>query len=346
MSLSMGYRRLIPATESIFSSTAKRHSSTITTSKTNQNTPTEHQPASSTEVDPAQLSQTLTFADGRSIGFAEYGSPQGTPLLYFHGLPACRYEIDFHELGLRHGARVFALDRPGMGLSTFQPYRKLLDWPTDVKEFTRKLGLDEYRVLGGSGGGPYSLVCAKALPKENLKGVGVLAGFAPLEAGTKGMSLRSRALWNLGRWFPGLGGIYSDSLFVPAAQNPDPKVMEELLAKAAKNYFSKTDSSVFNDEKILRHTAKIVRESFRQGSQGYVLEVKILTQPWGFDLREIDFQGVRLWCGDSDRHTPIGMARWMANRIEGSILTEWKGYSHFTFTDEHTEQVVKGMLET
>ncbi|KAF7592146.1 hypothetical protein BBP40_000633 [Aspergillus hancockii] len=342
--ISIGYRRLLQATEGSLSTTAKRNSSSIASLQASPST--EIEPTSVPAIDPEQLNQTLTLSDGRTLGFAEYGSPQGKPLLYFHGLPACRYEIDFHELGLRHGARVFALDRPGMGLSTYQPNRKLVDWPADVKEFTRQLGLNEYRIFGGSGGGPYSLVCAKALSKEKLKGVGVLAGFAPLEAGTKGMSLRSRVLWNLAKWFPDLGGVYSDWVLVPAARNPDPKVMEEVLAKATKSNFNKTDSSVFEDENILRHTAKILRESFRQGSRGYVQEGRILTQPWGFDLREIEFRGVRLWCGDSDRHTPIEMARWMADRIEGSILTEWKGYSHFTFTDEHTEQVVKGMLET
>ncbi|OGM45028.1 hydrolase [Aspergillus bombycis] len=343
--MSIGSRRLISATESFLSSPSTRSSSTLSGSKSNHVVPTESCKTSSTTVDPAQLDQTLTLSDGRTLGFAEYGSPQGKPLLYFHGLPACRYEIDFHELGLRHSARIFALDRPGMGLSTFQPNRQLLDWPADVKEFTSKLGLDEYRVLGGSGGGPYSLVCAKALPKENLTGVGVLVGFAPLEAGTQGMSLQSRILWNLGRWFSGLGGLYTDWTIVPAAHHPDSKVLEELLAKTVKNNFNETDSAVFDDEKVLKHAAKIVRESFRQGSQGYVQECKILTRPWGFDLREIDFPGVRLWCGDNDRNTPVEMARWMADRIEGSALTEWKGYSHFTFTDDHTEEAVRGMLE-
>lgn len=258
----VGYHRLISATEGFLSSASKRNASTLPAPNSNRVIPTEPRNNSSTLVDPAQLDQTLTLSDGRTLGFAEYGSPHGKPLLYFHGLPACRYEIDFHELGLRHGARIFALDRPGMGLSAFQPNRQLLDWPADVKDFTGKLGLVEYRVLGGSGGGPYSLVCAKALPKESLKGVGVLAGFAPLEAGTQGMSLRSRILWNLGRWFSGLGRLYTDWTIVPAAHHPDPKVLEELLAKTVKNNFNETDSSVFEDEKILKHAAKIVRESF------------------------------------------------------------------------------------
>ncbi|KAE8153569.1 Alpha/Beta hydrolase protein [Aspergillus avenaceus] len=188
-------RQFRPERKNLISSTIRQNASTTTP------------PPSTPEKAPDRLTQTLTLSNGRTLSFAEYGSPQGKPLLYFHGLPGSRYEIDFHDLGLRHNARIFTPDRPGMGLSTFQPKRRLIDWPSDVKEFTRKLGLDEYRALGGSGGGPYSLVCAKALPKENLKGVGVLAGFAPLEAGTEGMTLRGRVLWNLGGWLPRLTEI-------------------------------------------------------------------------------------------------------------------------------------------
>ncbi|KAA8642396.1 hypothetical protein EYZ11_006813 [Aspergillus tanneri] len=300
---------------------------------------------SSISIDRAKESQTLTLSNGRTLGFAEYGNAQGKPLLYFHGYPACRYEGAFHDVGIRYGARVLAIDRPGMGLSTFQPSRKLLDWPGDVAEFATKLGLRDYRVLGGSGGGPYSLVCAKALPKEKLKGVGVLSGFAPFEAGTKGMPLGTRVMWNLGAWFPGLIGKYCDWTIVPAAQNQDPTVLEDLLLKTMNKKLDKTDSSVVSDEKNVKAIVRIIRESFREGSRGYVEDGKILTRPWGFDLKDIDFKGVRIFHGDSDQQAPIAMARWMAERIPGSVLTEWKDYSHFTINNDHVDEVFNVMME-
>lgn len=36
--------------------------------------------------------QTFKLPDGRVLGFAEYGNPDGVPLLYFHGYPCCRLE--------------------------------------------------------------------------------------------------------------------------------------------------------------------------------------------------------------------------------------------------------------
>ena len=36
----------------------------------------------------------VKLSDGRSIGYAEYGDPQGRPVLYFHGLPSSRFEMN------------------------------------------------------------------------------------------------------------------------------------------------------------------------------------------------------------------------------------------------------------
>jgi pimeloyl-ACP methyl ester carboxylesterase len=54
-----------------------------------------------------------------------------------------------------------------------------LDWPVDVVKLARHLGIHKkFTVYGGSGGGPYALACAYAIP-ERLKGVGVVAGTGP-----------------------------------------------------------------------------------------------------------------------------------------------------------------------
>ena len=35
----------------------------------------------------------LHLADGRELGYAEYGAPDGQPVLYCHGFPTCRLEL-------------------------------------------------------------------------------------------------------------------------------------------------------------------------------------------------------------------------------------------------------------
>lgn len=93
-------------------------------------------------------SDTLTLPDGRKLGYAQYGSLTGQPILYLHGLPGSRLEAaGYNELGLKLGARIIAADRPGIGWSSPHPGRTLLDYPKDLKHLAKHLELDNYSVL-------------------------------------------------------------------------------------------------------------------------------------------------------------------------------------------------------
>lgn len=93
-------------------------------------------------------SDTITLPDGRKLGYAQYGSLTGKPIFYLHGLPGSRLEAaGFDELGLKSGARVISVDRPGIGWSSPHSGRTLLDHPKDIELLAKHLGLDKYSVL-------------------------------------------------------------------------------------------------------------------------------------------------------------------------------------------------------
>jgi hypothetical protein len=96
-------------------------------------------------------SHTFTLPDGRKLGYADYGDPNGKPLLYQHGLPGSRIEAArYHDLGRELGLRIVAVDRPGYGWSTpFEEYgaRSVGTWAGDVGALTEHLGLGEYAVM-------------------------------------------------------------------------------------------------------------------------------------------------------------------------------------------------------
>jgi hypothetical protein len=95
-----------------------------------------------------ESSDTLTLTDGRKLGYAQYGSLNGRPIFFVHGLPGSRLEgAGFHALGLELGARVIAVDRPGIGWSSPHPNQTLLDHPKDLERLADHLGLDHYSVL-------------------------------------------------------------------------------------------------------------------------------------------------------------------------------------------------------
>ena len=102
-----------------------------------------------------KTNQQIKLKDGRMLGYAEYGAPEGKPVFYFHGFPSSRLDwplFDTDAIAARLNARIIAVDRPGMGLSDFKRARKLLDWPDDVIELADALQVDRFAVLGISGG--------------------------------------------------------------------------------------------------------------------------------------------------------------------------------------------------
>jgi pimeloyl-ACP methyl ester carboxylesterase len=71
-----------------------------------------------------RLEETVDLPDGRRLGLAEVGDPEGAPVLYFHGVPGSRLDFtsERYDEALRAvGVRLIAADRPGFGLSDPKP---------------------------------------------------------------------------------------------------------------------------------------------------------------------------------------------------------------------------------
>ena len=123
----------------------------------------------------------LRLTDGRRLGYAEYGDPDGWPLMFFHGTPGSRVMARFAASRAREmGVRLIAPERPGFGLSDVQPQRRLLDWVEDIRELADALSLDRFAVAGVSGGGPYVAACAWKMGKR-LVAAGIVSGLAPAD---------------------------------------------------------------------------------------------------------------------------------------------------------------------
>ena len=106
-----------------------------------------------TDADAAMQSgssKTVRLRDGRTIGYEQFGLSEGPAVFVFHGNPGARLDVLYagHEALAGLGARVIAPDRPGIGLSSFQPRRKLADWPADLNNLADALGINGYYVVG------------------------------------------------------------------------------------------------------------------------------------------------------------------------------------------------------
>jgi len=76
---------------------------------------------------------------------------------------------------------------------------------------------------------------------------------------------------------------------------------------------------------ILEHVWK---ENLRRDSRGYVQDVEILMDDWGFRLSDIK-QEVYLWQGEGDANTPVSWARYMADELPHCKATFFPDEGHF-----------------
>lgn len=160
---------------------------------------------------PSKLNQTLQLAGGRTLGFAEYGSPEGSPILYFHGNPGSRLELTLFDsldaVLTRQNLRMIAVDRPGIGLSDFQSRRRFIDWPADVAEFADKvLKLDRFNLMTYSAGGPFGAVCALKIP-DRLERVTLISSPCPFNEPGALEGVGPAMYWKSAKIHPFLTGL-------------------------------------------------------------------------------------------------------------------------------------------
>src|ERR1700757_5227980 len=97
----------------------------------------------------------LRLKNGGDLAFCEYGSVSGTPVFFFHGWPSSRTMAELADAAARElNVRIISPDRPGIRDSTFQPNRRLIDWPGVIEQLANHLGVDQFRILAISGGAP------------------------------------------------------------------------------------------------------------------------------------------------------------------------------------------------
>ncbi|KAL1861539.1 hypothetical protein Daus18300_008802 [Diaporthe australafricana] len=301
----------------------------------------------------ARYHRTVTLPDGRTLAWAEAGEPTGFPLFLFHGFPGSRLEArGVDDLGRRHNVRFIAPDRPGYGRSTLQPGRRITDWPSDVRHLARHLDVGRYGVLGGSGGGPYALACADAIPSGELASVGLLCSAAPWEAGTRGLPWSARLGSYAAAYFPSVSvSIIDFCLDVArrlAASKSGQKMLDDIAVKAAATAGKVIPESEKTTEAVAARRERLLAiflEPFAQGSRGFVHEAYLLSQPYGFRPEDVSYDGkIHVWHGTADKNSPIRMVRWMSERLPNCELHEFEGETHFTIM-KHLEDIIPKLAE-
>lgn len=268
---------------------------------------------------------------GRILGYVEYGDPAGKPLFFFHGWPSSRLHAKrLEKVAKKLKVRIISLDRPGFGLSDYKPNRTLLDFPDDVMELADHLRIKRFAVLGVSGGGPYAAVCAYKIPQRITK-AGVAVGLGPtnIKGNLDGMGLMNKFGWANYHRFPILRQISS---FLGWFET------RFLRTNFYSLFISKTDR-LLATKSFNELTSKFRKEAFKQGFKAAALDLKLYTDNWGFDLREIKIP-MFLWYGDADKSVSLNMGKYYASQIPNSKLKIYPNEGHY-LQITHAEEILK-----
>jgi len=279
-------------------------------------------------------SEEIQLSDGRILACATSGNLHGRPVFFFHGIPGSRLFRPSGGITGKLGIRLICVDRPGYGRSTFQPGRHILDWPADIEQLADHLGLDRFAVAGHSGGGPYALACAYALP-QRVEAATTVSGAGPVETldTTTGMTLINRFAFRFGPYIPWqLWRILVWWHFHERCADPS----KALDAETGRRPFS--DEEQIKIPEVRKACLLSEEEAFRQGLRGLAWDARLITRPWGFPLEEIRTP-VHLWHGTADNSTSIRMARAIEARIPDCDAHICEGEGHLLLFP-HWEEIL------
>ena len=271
------------------------------------------------------LEGSVAVRDGRRLSFAEYGSPRGPALIWFHGTPGSRRQIplDARTYAAETGIRIIGVDRPGIGSSTPYQYPNIADFPADLTLLADALGIETFRVIGLSGGGPYALAAGALLPNRVL-GVGVLGGVAP----AVGPDAISGGAIQLAKWLAplvmharvplGLALTLAIRLVRPFA-GAGLDLYAAVQPPGDKNLLSRPEfKAMFLDDLL---------NGSRFQTSAPLADAVLFARDWGFRLEDVKVP-VRWWHGDDDHIIPFRHGKHVVSRLPDATLSVIDGESH------------------
>jgi len=251
-----------------------------------------------------RFSREVALPDGRTLAYADVGDPDGRPLVLMHGTPSSRLDaLLLDDAAAQTGWRVVAPDRPGVGRSSPMPDRRLVNWPADMAALLDDAvgpgpGAPPVTLLGFSGGAPYALVTAHALP-DRVSRVAIVSGWGP----------------------PDRPGAYRGVA--------PPEHLFDIVARRAP---AVTRAGLALSGVALRRIPRLAAtvldaglqfgpfmESLRQGAAGPTDDLRLIVMPWGFPVGAIGVP-VHLWHGSADPEIPVHHAEFLSRVVPDSTL--------------------------
>ncbi len=273
---------------------------------------------------------------GRVLSYREYGNPAGPLVLYFHGTPGSRFEAGLIEDdACCAGVRLVSIDRPGMGCSTYDACRRILDWPCDAVELADTLGGcgSPFGILALSGGAPYAAACALRIP-ERLTHVAIVSGHTPPDAPGVCPGSEDKKIALIAR-HQRLGNLALGLISRRLDRKP-----EKVITKATSSWTAADRQLVLCNPRHHRNLIANLAAATHCGPHGAVTDIHLLGSPWCFSLGAIQGVNVSIWQGGCDPIATPSMGRYFHRHIAGSELRIDPHAGHVTMFKWHAAEIL------
>ena len=287
-----------------------------------------------------KLEGNIAVGDDRQIGFAEFGDPQGRAVFWLHGTPGARRQIPMEArvYAEQRTIRLIGIDRPGIGSSTPYQYDTVSAFADDLRTIADTLGIDKFEVIGLSGGGPYTLACAAAMP-DRVVAAGVLGGVAPTrgaDAISGGVSTLISAAAPVVKLAGGPLRLAASGLIrlVRPVAEPALYAYARISPEADRRLLVRPEFKAMFLDDLLNGSRKQLAAPFA--------DVVVFARDWGFRLDEIKVP-VRWWHGDRDHIVPFEHGQHVVSRLPDAQLTHLPGESHLAGLGR-AEEILDSML--
>lgn len=286
--------------------------------------------------------KTIQLEGGGVVGFEEFGNTQGVPVIFCHGWPSsCTMARLVDEPARELGVRIISPDRPGIGRSSFQKGRKLMDWPRVVERLADQLNVADFRMLAISGGAPYAYATAVAMPGR-VKAIAIVGGAIPFA------ELKSfDGLLPLYRWMLALYRRHPHllrNLFYlarPILSLRPPTGLRPLLLKLL--MLRPADAESLRDRAAFEAIFESQRRAWRASAAGVVADAQIYAEPWGFALEDVRVP-VRLWHGKEDRAFSYHLAEQVASRLPNCRARYVDYAGHYSLPIRHMREILADLI--
>lgn len=277
------------------------------------------------EILPPRIEGTVHVGDDRYLTFAEFGSPDGRPVIWLHGTPGSRRQIpvEARALAIDLGLRLVGVDRPGIGRSTAHLHDSVSGFTGDLAALADGLGLEQFALIGLSGGGPYVLATAALLP-ERVVAAAVLGGVAPtvgvdaIEGGLVAFGAKMSPLVSLTRVPAGVGMTALLHLLKPLGDTAI-GLYGRISPAGDRALLSRPEfKAMFIDD---------IMNGGRHQMSAPFIDVLLFSRHWGIELSDVKVP-VRWWHGDEDHIVPLAHGEHCVDRLPDAELTLLAGESH------------------